>query len=119
MIFDNPNVFWFLLALMPVLIILGILGWKAKKRAGDLFLLNMRRLRNKHIEKYVLYIILTLLLTFAWASPQVAVSTSLTPEKIGKVVLLVDVSGSMSARVDTESASRLERVKRNDVHVYR
>jgi Ca-activated chloride channel homolog len=111
MIFDNPYVFWFLLAIMPVLIILGILSWKAKKRTADLFLLNLRRLRNKHLEKYLLYAVLTLLLTFAWSTPQIAVSTSLTPEKIGKVVLLVDVSGSMAARTDIKSASRLERVK--------
>lgn len=111
MIFDNPYVFWFLMAIAPVLIVLGILGWKAKKRMANLFLLNLRRLRNKHIEKYVLYSILAILLTFAWSSPQVATSTSLTPEKIGKVVLLVDVSRSMAARVDPESASRLERVK--------
>jgi Ca-activated chloride channel family protein len=111
MIFDNPDVFWCLLAVIPLLVIIGFVGWNAKKRAANLFQLDLRLLRNKHIEKYLLYLVLVVLLIFAWSTPQITFSKPLTPDKTGEIVLLVDVSGSMAARVDIESTSRLERVK--------
>ncbi|NLK72125.1 MAG: VWA domain-containing protein [Clostridiales bacterium] len=111
MIFENPNVLWSLLAIPPILIILALWGWRAKKEAVNLFLIDMKRLKNLHIEKYILSGLLLALFTIMFALPKVAVTSLAADERVGEVILCVDVSTSMAAQQRIDSASRLDRVK--------
>jgi Ca-activated chloride channel family protein len=90
---------------------LGLWGWRVKKEAAVLFLLNLRHLRRKQVERYIIAGVLMALLIVALALPEVAFSASAAKEKTGEIALLVDVSGSMAAQKDIDSPSRLERVK--------
>jgi hypothetical protein len=111
MIFENPDALWLLLALPPLLLGMAVWGWKAKEEAVKLFLVDMRRLRNKHIEKYLLSGLLMAIFIITFALPEVAVNSLAADEKAGEIILCVDVSTSMAAREDIDSASRLERAK--------
>jgi uncharacterized protein YegL len=109
--FENPGALWLLLALPPLLLGLGLWGWRAKKEAAAMFPLNLRRLMRKQVEKYIVAGVLMALLIVALALPKVTYYASAATEKTGEVVLLVDVSGSMAAQKDLDSPNRLERVK--------
>ncbi|MFC2026535.1 VWA domain-containing protein [Chloroflexota bacterium] len=111
MIFENPSALWLVLTLPTLLFGLSLWGWRAKKEAVELFLLDIRHLKRKQAEKYIIAGILIVLLFVALALPKVAFSASATSEKTGEIALLVDVSGSMAAQKNLYSASRLERVK--------
>ncbi len=111
MIFENPSALWLLLALPPLLFGLGLWGWRAKKEIAVMFPLDLRRLRRKQTEKYIIAGVLMALLIVALALPKVAFSSFAAPEKTGEIALLVDVSASMAAQKDLDSPSRLERVK--------
>jgi Ca-activated chloride channel family protein len=111
MTFENPEILWLLAVFIPFLIISGLWGWNRKKEAAKLFLMDIRKLRNKYIEKYILAGTLVILFCMAWALPQIPYTSFLTPDKSGEVILLVDVSRSMAAQADVDTASRLERVK--------
>jgi hypothetical protein len=111
MIFENPGALYLLMALPPLLFGLGLWGWRAKKEAAVLFLLDLWHLRRKQVEKYIIAGILMALLIVALALPMIAFSSFATPEKTGEIVLLVDVSTSMAAQKNLGSLSRLERVK--------
>jgi hypothetical protein len=90
---------------------LAVWGWRAKKESVKLFRLDMIRLRNRHIEKYLLSSLLLSIFIIAFAFPEVAVTGLAADERAGEIVLCVDVSTSMAAREDADSASRLDRVK--------
>jgi len=111
MIFENPGALWLLLALPPLLLGLGLWGWKAKKEAVVTFPLSLRRLMRKQVEKYITAGVLMTLLIVTLALPNVTYYVSAAAEKTGEVALLVDVSRSMAARKNPDSSSRLERVK--------
>jgi Ca-activated chloride channel family protein len=111
MIFENPNMLWLILAIPPMLIALAIWGWHAKKETVKLFLIDMKRLRNMHIEKYILSALLLALFIITFALPKTAVSSLAADERVGEIMLCVDVSTSMAAQKRTDSASRLDRVK--------
>ena len=111
MIFKNPGALWLLLALLPLLTVLAVWAWRAKKESVKLFRLDMKRLRNRHIEKYLLSGLLLSTFIIAFAFPEIAVTGLAADERAGEIVLCVDVSTSMAAREDADSASRLDRVK--------
>jgi Ca-activated chloride channel family protein len=73
--------------------------------------LDFHSLKKKHIEKYILSGILVSLIVLACALPQAVNSSFVTQAKTGDIIFLVDVSGSMAAREDIDSSSRLERAK--------
>jgi len=111
MIFENPGALWLLLALPPLLLGLGLWGWKAKKEIAVMFSLDIRRLRRKQVEKHLIAGVLMALLILALALPKIAFTASATPQKSGEIALLVDVSASMAAQNDLDSPSRIERAK--------
>jgi Ca-activated chloride channel family protein len=111
MIFENPNVLWLLLAIPPMLTALAIWGWHTKKEAVKLFLIDMKRLRTIHIEKYILSALLLALFIITFALPKTAVSSLAADERVGEIMLCVDVSTSMAAQKRIDSANRLDRVK--------
>lgn len=111
MIFENSSALWLLLALPPLLFGLGLWGWKAKKEIAVMFPMDLRRLRRKQTEKYIIAGVLMALLIVVLALPKVAFSSLAAPEKTGEIALLVDVSASMTAQKDLDSPNRLERVK--------
>jgi len=111
MIFENPGALWLLLALPPLLLGLGLWGWKAKKEIAVMFSLDIRRLRRKQAQKYGIAGLLLALLVVALALPKIAFTAPATPQKTGEIALLVDVSTSMAAREDLDSPSRIERAK--------
>ncbi len=111
MLFDNPDALW-LLPLLPVMLMgLAYWGWKRKKEIAGILALDPTPLRRKQIEKYITATLLTALLVIAMALPKVASSSFAPPERAGEIAVLVDVSGSMAARKDANSPSRLQRVK--------
>jgi Ca-activated chloride channel family protein len=111
MLFDNPDALW-LLPLLPVMLMaLAWWGWERKKEIAGTLALDSTPLRRKQLEKYVTAAVLAALLVIAMALPKVASSSFAPPEKAGEIALLVDVSGSMAARKDVNSPSRLQRVK--------
>ncbi len=111
MTFGNPDALWLLLAMPPLLIGLGLWGWKTRKEAAALFPISLRWLRRKQIEKYAAAGVLMALLILTLALPQVGYYVSAATEKTGEIAFLVDVSTSMAAQKDIDSPSRLERVK--------
>jgi Ca-activated chloride channel family protein len=111
MIFENPDALWLLIAILPALFGLCRWGWESKKKAAALFLLDLRYLKKKHVEKYIMAGVLIILLILAYALPEIAFSSFTTQEKTGEIVLLVDVSTSMAAQEDIYTSSRLDRVK--------
>jgi hypothetical protein len=111
MVFDNPGALLLLPALLVVLCVLGLWGWKTKKEIAGVFSLDAPPLRRKQAEKYVSAAVLGALLIVAMALPKTASSSFAPPEKAGEIALLVDVSGSMAAQKDIYSPNRLERVK--------
>jgi len=111
MIFENPGALWLLLALPPLLLGLGLWGWKAKKEIAVMFSLDIRRLRRKQVEKHLIAGVLMALLILALALPKIGFTASATPQKTGEIALLVDVSASMAAQNDLDSPNRIERAK--------
>lgn len=111
MIFENPGLLWWLVAIPPLLFVLGFWGWRAKSQAAALFPHVIRRLRIRHIEKYVMAAVLMALLIVVLALPKVGYYAVATTEKTGEVALLVDVTRSMSARADIYAPTILERAK--------
>lgn len=111
MAFENPGALWLLLAVPPLLLALGLWGWRAREELNVTFSLVLPRQRRKQAEKYVTAGVLMELLIVALASPTVAFSSLASPEKSGEVILLVDVSASMAAREGRFSPTRLDRVK--------
>lgn len=111
MIFENPNVLWLLVVLPPLLVGLNIWGWRTKKEAAKLFIVDTRHLRKKHIEKYVIFGVLMSIFILMLALPEVAVTKLSSDERTGEVILCVDVSMSMAAQKDIDSLSRIERAK--------
>ena len=111
MVFENPSALWLLLALPPLLLGLGLFGWRTKKEALAIFPLNKRRLKRKQIEKYITSGVLMVLLIITLALPSINHYVSAMSEKTGEIALLVDVSASMAAQKDINSPNRLERVK--------
>lgn len=112
MILENPNVLWLLLAIPPLLTAFAVWGWRAKKEAVKLFLIDIKRLRNMHIEKYILSGLLLALFIITFALPKIAVSSLAADERAGEIILCVDVSTSMAAQERIDSTSRLDRVKK-------
>lgn len=111
MIFENPGLLWWLLALPPVLFGLGLWGWKAKREAAALFPSVLRSVGIRQIEKYVLAGMLMALLIIVLAFPKVGYYATAATEKTGEVALLVDVTRSMMAQKDLDSPNMLERTK--------
>ena len=111
MIFENPGILWWLVALPPVLFLLGFLGWRAKREAAALFPLVIRRMRIRQIEKYVMAGLLMGLLIVVLALPKIGYYATAATEKTGEVTLLVDVTRSMGAVKELGSPTVLNRVK--------
>lgn len=111
MIFENQELLWCLLALPPILFILGLWGWKAKKEAAALFPSVLQHLNIRQIEKYIMAAVLMALLIIVLASPKVGYYATAEIEKTGEVAILVDVTRSMLAQKDLESPNMLERTK--------
>ncbi len=111
MSFEAPGAFWLFLALPFLLLGLGLWGWVTKKEIAETFRLNIRCLKRDQVVKYGLVAILMALLVVALALPQLAFPSVTTAKKTGEIALLVDVSASMGAQKDLDSASRLDRAK--------
>jgi len=111
MTFENPNALWLLLALPPLLLGLGLWGWRAKKEAAEIFPSSLRRLGRKQIEKYIIAGVLMVFLVVVIASPKIVYTAPAPIEKTGEIALLIDVSTSMAAQEDIDSPNRLERIK--------
>jgi Ca-activated chloride channel homolog len=111
MLFENPSILWLIPALLAVLAILGLAGWKTRKVIASAFSLELSALRRKQVEKYLYASVLGVLLIAASALPATASSVLAPPEKAGEIALLVDVSGSMAAQKDFLSPDRLEQTK--------
>jgi Ca-activated chloride channel family protein len=111
MTFENAAVLWSLVAIPPVLLVLGFWGWHSKKEAMSLFPSAIRRQRFKQIEKYLTAGVLLALMIVALATPQISYYASAQVEKSGEIILLVDTTRSMAAQADMDSPNRIERVK--------
>jgi Ca-activated chloride channel family protein len=111
MSFEDPGAFWLFLFLPFLLFGLGLWGWVVKREIAEMFRLNIRRLRGSQVAKYAMAAILMALLVVALALPKLAFSSIQTSKKTGEIALLVDVSASMGAQKDLDSANRLERAK--------
>ncbi|MFH1625223.1 MAG: vWA domain-containing protein [Pseudomonadota bacterium] len=111
MTFTNPNALWLLLVLPPLLLGLGLWGWKAKREIAVVFQSDLERLRRNQKEKYVLVGVLMTLLIGTLALPEATFSALPDSESTGEIILLVDVSGSMAAQKALGYPSRLARVK--------
>lgn len=111
MIFKDPTILYSLLIILPLLLTFGFFRWKAKRIIANIFILNIQNLRKKHIEKYLIFGVLIILLTLICATPEIHSKTYTVPQKTGDLILLVDVSTSMAAQVDIYYPNRLERAK--------
>ena len=92
MSFENPDALWLLLALPPLLLGLGLWGWRAKKEAITLFPLALRRLRRKQVEKYAIAALLMVLLIVALALPNVTYYASAATEKTAATIARIPAS---------------------------
>lgn len=108
---ENPGALWLLPVLLPLLLALGLWGWRAEKEIAETLHLDLRRRRRKHSERYLLAAGLVALLVGAMASPRVPRYSVVREGRAGEVALLVDVSPSMAARKDPDAPSRLERAQ--------
>jgi Ca-activated chloride channel homolog len=111
MTFDRPEALWLLLALPFFLFLISFPGWKMKKEAAAIFPSILQPLKKKHVEKYIMAGIIMILLTICLAAPKIPLYSAPVIQKTGEVMLLVDVSGSMAAKPNIDSLSRLERAK--------
>jgi len=111
MTFENAAILWSLVALPPLLLVLGFWGWHYKKEAMSLFPSAIRKQRFKQIEKYLTAGVLLALLIVALATPQVSYYASAQAEKGGEIILLVDTTRSMAAQSDIDSPNGMERVR--------
>jgi hypothetical protein len=112
MIFEYPSILWLLLLLPVLLLVLGIWGWNIKKEVAiTLSPAVLHTIKKRHVEKYVIAVFIIALLIFTSALPKVIMDSSSSIKKAGEIILLVDVSGSMGAKVSLDAPSRLERVK--------
>ncbi|MFZ7130966.1 MAG: vWA domain-containing protein [Eubacteriales bacterium] len=68
-------------------------------------------MKRKQIEKYILIGVIMALLIISLSNPKISYYSSPTLQRTGEVMLLIDVSGSMAARENIDSPSRLERIK--------
>lgn len=111
MYLENPNVLWLIPLSVLFLVGLGAWGWRVKKEIGELFHVDLHRMKGRLIRKHIAAGLLIALLAFALASPKIPFPVPPVQSKTGEMALLVDVSTSMAARKDTKSPSSLERVK--------
>jgi hypothetical protein len=111
MYFAHPEVLLVLVVLLPLIYGLYRWGWKAKEGIIGIFPSIKEYAKKEHIEKYILFVVLIILMVVALAVPKAAFAESTDTKKTGEVILLVDVSTSMSAQADVDTPSRIERVK--------
>jgi Ca-activated chloride channel family protein len=110
-IFENPEAFWFLLGLIPLLFFIGFWGWKEKRDITGIFPFIFGSLKRKQIEKYLLSCLVIVCLVIALAVPKASFASAVSTEKTGEIIFLVDGSLSMAAQADIDSLNRLERTK--------
>jgi hypothetical protein len=108
---ENAVALWLIPASLLFLAGLGVWGWRAKKEIGQLFRVDLGRIKRRQAAKYVFAFVLVALLAIASASPRLPFSVVPPPTKTGEIALLVDVSRSMAARKDLNSPAHLDRVK--------
>ena len=111
MSFANPNAFWCLLALPLFLLGLGWWGWRTRKDITKIFLLNVKHLKKRQVEKYTLSSLIMTLLIVAMAMPEILLSTTPIFTSQGEIILLVDTSRSMAAQDSVNTPNRLTRIK--------
>jgi uncharacterized protein YegL len=111
MSFEYPGALWLLLILPCLLLVLGLWGWLVRRDIAGTFQLDLHCLTRRHLEKYVLIVVLVVLLVGAVASPRLSHFSVAKARRSGEIVLLVDVSPSMAAKPDLETPTRLERVQ--------
>ena len=109
MVFENPSAFWLLLVI-PLLLIFGFWGWKVKKEMVKIWFAE-KKAKNRQVIKYILATAIILTLIFAVAYPKIPFPLPENAVKTGDVIFMVDVSASMAAEKDLDSLNRLERVK--------
>jgi uncharacterized protein YegL len=111
MSFANPNAFWCLLALPLFLLGLSWWGWRTQKDVVKIFLLNVKHLKKRQVEKYILAASLLTLLIVAMALPEIVLSSTPASTSTGEIILLVDTTGSMAAQENVNTPNRLARIK--------
>jgi hypothetical protein len=111
MYLENPKALWLIPLSVLFLLGLGVWGWRAKREIGELFRVDLGRLKGRQWRKQTAAGVLMALLACALALPKIPFSILPVQGKTGEVALLVDVSTSMGARKDPRSPSTLERVK--------
>ena len=102
MLFENPNMMWMLLFLLPTLSLLFFYERRNNNKINALFPSIIKSMRKKQLEKCFVAGVLLILLTFILSSPKVAYILPVEEQKSGEILLLVDVSRSMAAQTEPD-----------------
>jgi Ca-activated chloride channel family protein len=110
--FEHPDHFW-LLASVPVLSLLWGMWWfwqqRARKRLGEISYILPQIAGRRFVAKNFILLIAMVLLTVAWANPQLGAKQETVTQESSDVFIALDISQSMMCQ--DVAPSRLELAK--------